>query len=126
MITCRGYKSIKNYNYKEQIHLMHYTSPAHPQEKKQEYQIDYPQGLVEIEIEYRIVNANRTALACVGGRRTVFVGRCVSISTCTFTIIAAMPHAKEVEIGTISCQLSWYMYIRVRCKFIRYHPSLPL
>ena len=28
------------------LHLMHYTSPAHPQEKKQEYQIDYPQRLV--------------------------------------------------------------------------------
>ena len=50
LITCRGYKSIKNYNYKEQIHLMHYTSPAHPQEKKQEYQIDYPQRLVNINI----------------------------------------------------------------------------
>ena len=33
-------------NYKEQIHPMHYTSPAHPQEKKQEYHIDYPQRLV--------------------------------------------------------------------------------
>ena len=27
---------------------MHYTSPAHPQEKKQEYHIDYPQRLVDI------------------------------------------------------------------------------
>ena len=33
-------------NYKEQIHPMHYTSPAHPQEKKQEYQIDFLQRLV--------------------------------------------------------------------------------
>ena len=33
-------------NYKEQIHPMHYTSPAHPQEKKQEYQIDHLQRLV--------------------------------------------------------------------------------
>ena len=50
LITCRGYKSIKNYNYKEQIHLMHYTSPAHPQEKKQEYQIDDPQRLVNLSL----------------------------------------------------------------------------
>ena len=29
---------------------MHYTSPAHPQEKKQEYQIDYPQRLVYVNL----------------------------------------------------------------------------
>ena len=46
LITRRSYK-----NYKEQIHLMHYTSPAHPQEKKQEYQIDYPQRLVSEYME---------------------------------------------------------------------------
>ena len=33
--------------YKEQIHSMHDTSPAHPQEKKKKYQIDYLQRLVQ-------------------------------------------------------------------------------
>ena len=30
---------------------MHYTSPAHPQEKKQEYQIDYLQRLVHVNVK---------------------------------------------------------------------------
>ena len=49
----RNYKSIKNY--KEQIHLMHYTSPAHPQEKKQEYQIDDPQRLVAHKLKLSLI-----------------------------------------------------------------------
>ena len=32
---------------------MHYTSPAHPQEKKQEYHIDYLQRLVHVYYNYK-------------------------------------------------------------------------
>ena len=34
---------------------MHYTSPAHPQEKKQEYQIDYLQRLVHVYIYVHVL-----------------------------------------------------------------------
>ena len=37
------------------IHPMHDTSPAHQQGKKQEYQIDYLQRLVDLDFRFQIL-----------------------------------------------------------------------
>ena len=57
---------------------MHYTSPAHPQEKKQEYQIDYLQRLVEVK-RFTLARQFVNVAFIVVGSYYIHVMQCINV-----------------------------------------------
>ena len=112
---------------------MHYTSPAHPQEKKQEYQIDYLQRLVLLKFYQpnrrpsksclanltwangRVhstqlpVNLKSLTISCAGpeahGSRTATTKTCDCDSAGASSFKIAFMIEKDVDWRANSCQL---------------------